>query len=72
MENQYGYIINQESFTKRDGDVLWDFVRYNENQSTTAYTGIESTVIIESDNVVMFDTPTAFNAWRCEFYNEEI
>jgi hypothetical protein len=68
--NHYGYITDN-SYELSYTAITWDFVRYNEDQSTTAYTGIESTVTIESDKVVMFDTPTAFNNWRYEFQLEE-
>ena len=41
MENKYGYIINQQSFTLGDGDVIWDFVKTNADGSMTSYDGIK-------------------------------
>ena len=68
--NYYGYITDH-TYVVPNTAITWDFVRYNEDQSITSYTGIESTISIESDKVVMFDTPTAFNNWRYKFQPEE-
>jgi len=68
--NKYGYITDN-TYELSDTAITWEFVRYNEDQSTTSYTGIESTISIESDKVVMFETPTAFNNWRYGFQPEE-
>ena len=69
--NKYGYITDN-TYEVADTAITWDFVRYNEDQSTTAYTGIESTIAIDSDKVVMFESPQAFNTWKYEFNKEEI
>jgi hypothetical protein len=68
--NYYGYITDN-TYEVADTAITWDFVRYNEDESTTDFVGIESTIAIDSDKVVMFDTPTAFNNWRYEFEPEE-
>jgi len=68
--NYYGYITDH-TYVVPNTVITWDFVRYNEDETTTDFVGIESTVAIDSDKVVMFDTPTAFNNWRYEFQPEE-
>ncbi len=67
---KYGYITDN-TYEVADTAITWNFVRYNEDETTTDFVGIESTVAIESDKVTMFDTPTAFNTWKYEFEPEE-
>jgi hypothetical protein len=70
LMTNYGYIIDN-TYQVADTAITWDFVRYNEDESTTDFVGIESTVAIESDKVVMFESPQAFNDWKYEFEPEE-
>jgi hypothetical protein len=70
LMNKYGYITDS-TYDVADTAITWDFVRYNEDKTTTDFVGIESTISIESDKVVMFETPKAFTAWKYEFEPEE-
>jgi hypothetical protein len=67
---KYGYITDS-TYEVTDTAITWDFVRYNEDETTTDFVGIESTVSIESDKVVMFETPQEFSSWKYEFEPEE-
>ena len=67
----YGYITDN-TYEVADTAITWDFVYYNEDESTTEHVGIESTVSIDSAKVTMFESASAFNAWRYEFNNEGI
>ena len=68
MENQYGYIINQESFTKGDGDVLWGFVKINADESVTSYNGIEAIRNLSTDSsVTIIGNANTFSNWKSEF-----
>ena len=68
MANQYGYIINQESFTKGDGDVLWDFVKINADESVTSYNGIEAIRNLSPDSsVTIIGNANTFSNWKSEF-----
>lgn len=68
--NHYGYITDH-TYIVPDTAITWHFVRYNEDESTTDFVGIESTVVIDSDKVVMFESPQAFIDWKYEFEPEE-
>ena len=64
----YGYIIDLEAFTPVSGDVQWTFDRYNADETTTEFDGIETTRNLSSDtNCVMFASNTDFLAWQDEF-----
>ena len=68
--NYYGYITDN-TYEVADTAITWDFVRYNEDETTTDFVGIESTVAIDSDKVVMFESPRSFSDWKYEFEPEE-
>jgi len=68
--NHYGYITDN-TYIVPNTAITWDFVRYNEDQSTTSYIGIESTEPIDDNKVTMFATPDAFNNWKYEFQPDE-
>jgi len=68
--NKYGYITDN-TYEVADTAITWDFVRYNEDETTTDFVGIESTVAIDSDKVVMFESPRSFSDWKYEFEPEE-
>lgn len=73
MENKYGYIMNQESFTKGDGDVIWDFVKTNADGSVTSYNGIETIRDISTDSsVTIIGNANTFINWKNEFNTVEI
>ena len=68
MENKYGYIINKESFTLRDGDVIWDFVKTNADGSVTSYDGIETIRDLSTDSfVTIIGNANTFINWKNEF-----
>jgi hypothetical protein len=69
--NYYGYITDN-TYEVADTAITWNFTRYNEDESTTDFIGIESTIEITSDKVTMFESAIAFNSWKYEFYTEEI
>ena len=66
---KYGYITDS-TYLVADTAITWDFVKYNEDESTTDFVGIESTVAVDSDKVVMFESASAFNTWKYEFEPE--
>ena len=68
--NKYGYITDS-TYDVADTAITWNFVRYNEDETTTDFVGIESIVAIESDKVVMFESPQAFSDWKYEFEPDE-
>ena len=73
MANQYGYIINKESFTLGDGDVLWDFVKTNADGSVTSYNGIETIRDLSTDSsVTIIGNANTFSNWKNEFNTIEI
>ena len=53
--NKYGYITDN-TYEVTSTAITWDFVKYNEDESTTDFVGIESTIAIDSDKVVMFES----------------
>ena len=68
MENKYGYIINKESFTLGDGDVIWDFVKTNADGSVTSYDGIEAIRDLSTDpSVTITGNANTFINWKNEF-----
>lgn len=68
MENKYGYIINKESFTLGDGDVIWDFVKTNADGSVTSYDGIETIRDLSTDSfVTIIGNANTFINWKNEF-----
>jgi len=69
--NHYGYITDN-TYKVADTAITWNFTRYNEDESTTDFIGIESTIEITSDKVTMFESAIAFNSWKYEFHTEEI
>jgi len=66
----YGYITDN-TYEVADTAITWDFIKYNEDESTTDFVGIESTIAIDSDKVVMFESSQPFNTWKYEFEPEE-
>jgi len=67
MANQYGYIINKKSFTKGDGDVLWDFVKTNADGSMTSYNGIETIRDLSTNSsVTIIGNANTFINWKNE------
>ena len=66
----YGYITDN-TYEVADTAITWDFVYYNEDESTTEHVGIESTVSIDSAKVTMFESASAFNTWKYEFEPDE-
>ena len=68
--NHYGYITDN-AYEVADTAITWDFVKYNEDESTTDFVGIESTVQIDDNKVIMFGSPQEFNTWKYEFQPEE-
>jgi hypothetical protein len=68
MANQYGYIINQQSFTLGDGDVIWDFVKTNTDGSVTSYDGIETIRDLSAESsVTIIGNANTFINWKNEF-----
>lgn len=64
----YGYIIDKNLFNGQANDVQWDFDRYNENQTTTNYNGIETDRDLSGDpNIVIKGDGLAFSDWVSEF-----
>jgi len=68
--NKYGYITDS-TYEVADTAITWNFVRYNQDQSTTDFVGIESIAQIDDDKVIMFESPQEFNTWKSEFQPEE-
>jgi len=68
--NHYGYITDN-TYEVSITALTWNFVKHNEDGSTTDFLGIESTVQIDDGKVVMLGSPQEFNAWRYEFPTEE-
>jgi len=62
---KYGYIDG--SFTPQEGDVIWNFDRYNENQTTTSYQGIKSARNLSGENIVIIGDNVDFREWLHEF-----
>ena len=51
LMTNYGYIIDN-TYQVADTAITWDFVRYNDDESTTDFVGIESIVAIDSDKAL--------------------
>lgn len=65
---QYGYIIDKMLFNGQANDVQWDFSRYNQDQTTTDYNGIETSRDLSADsNIIIIGSNLDFIAWRNEF-----
>ncbi len=60
--NKYGYITDQ-SYNTQEGDVVWNFDRYNQDQTVTSYVGIETTRNITSEKVTIIGTAEEFREW---------
>lgn len=63
----YGYIVDN-TFETQQEDLTWDFVRWNQDQTTTSYSGIETIRDLSADNkvVIIGDKQTMAN-WLYEY-----
>lgn len=62
----YGYITDN-SYVTQSGDVVWNFERYNEDETLTSYTGIETSYNISSSKVFIIGNSTQMREWLYEF-----
>ena len=69
--NKYGYITDG-SYSTQESDVTWVFTRYNQDGTTTDYTGIETTRNITSNKVVIIGNNLEFSGWLSQYAPEEL
>ena len=63
----YGYIVDN-TFEAQEGDLTWNFTRWNQDQTATNYSGIETTRDLSSDNkVVIIGSREAMTNWLYEY-----
>jgi len=63
----YGYIVDN-TFETQQEDLTWDFVRWNQDQTTTSYSGIETIRDLSADNkVVIVGDKEVMANWLYEY-----
>lgn len=63
---KYGYIVD-DTYKPQDSDIVWSFQRYNQDGTTTEYTGIETTRNITSNKVVIIGNNLEFRDWLSQY-----
>lgn len=67
----YGYIIDN-TFETQEVDLTWDFVKWNQDQTTTNYSGIETSRDLSADNkVVIIGNREAMANWLYEYVPQD-
>lgn len=63
----YGYIVDN-TFETQQEDLTWDFVRWNQDQTTTSYSGIETIRDLSADTkVVIVGDKEVMANWLYEY-----
>ncbi len=64
----YGYITDLNDFDQQEEDIIWQFDRYNEDQTTTEYNCIKTLRDLgENPYAVMYEDKESFNNWRKQY-----
>jgi len=58
----YGYLINLD-YQPNEGDVLWDFERYETEGVATSYKGIEGVDLVTCEDYVIVGNSQEFMEW---------
>lgn len=69
---KYGYIKDENSFTKRSDEHVWTFDRYDEGEVLSSYKGIEFSFRTDFSSIEVIGDSSEFNEWLYKYRPENI